>query len=490
MESAERVTRHDGSEGKPHRPGAPISRGGRAFAFAIAGRVARAAGKVLVFGVMARLFPVEDVGRFAILVAVGALAGVIADLGLTDHLGRAVPASRFGSSELVHTAARVRLSTLLPATLLAWGAMVALGTAGASTAGAIGAIGYGCATIAIDFVASVQRAHGRYDREAWESALGSFVPLLAAGALVLAVPDASTPTFQLMLGASAMGLAAQRLLALSSPSRDERSDPGRAGLGQLIRAGRWFMAKALVTWATLESTPLLMARLTSVDEVALFASAMRPVGLLTHPFIALAWVFMPALAHDLAGGEPRFHQRILGLNLLSMSMIPAAVAGSLVGGGVLLGLFGEAYVAASPVLLVLTIAYAAYFGTLSGLPVVTVGRERELVLSQVATLLTTWLLLIALVPRHGAHGAALAILGGIGVSKAGLVLLYLRSGLPLGGARQATLAMVVAGWLGASLLLPAPLSFVVLGGGALTSAIACLVLLRRTVLFAGRSTPG
>src|SRR5262249_25582406 len=161
-------------------------------------------------------------------------------------------------------------------------------------------------------------------------------------------------------------------------------------------------AKALLAWANFEAAVLLIERLASPPEVALFTGAARPAGLLVHPFVALAWVFLPAMAHEESLGRERLVPAGPPFHLIPRPLAPAAMPGCLVIGRFLLGAFGSAYARSAPVLLLLTVAYTVYFGPVNGLPLVVLRRERGIAISSIVALAIIIAGAIALVPRHGA----------------------------------------------------------------------------------------
>jgi O-antigen/teichoic acid export membrane protein len=467
-----------------------VARGSVAFGYTFAARGIRAGGRILAFAVAARLYGMSDVGELAYLIAVGALVGCLADLGLSEYAGREYPASGFRADRLLWRAAQVRLLGTAPALSLGLLAVAALRWESLSVA-AIGSIAYGLAGSTGDFLASMHRAQGHYQKESLDVGLGILAPVVVAAGIAVAIPASGFAGFQLVLGGSALAFTSARLVGLMGHARRrwDGSEPAIALADAVVR-GRWFLAKALVTWAIFESPVIVIEHLADLEEIAVFAAAMRPAGLLTQPFIALAWVFVPVLAHDLHVGRDRLAARVVELNTIMLASVPGALAGCLLVGYLMLRLFGDAYLAAWPTLVVLAAAQSVYLGILNGIPVVTIGRERAFVISQAVALVALLVALIALVPRLGALGAAWAMMIGLAASKVPLAVLYRSARLTIVGWKIGAVLAAVAVWFALVLVAGGATGLVLLVAGGLVSALATWRLLRRAVLFAREPSVG
>ena len=210
-----------------------------------------------------------------------------------------------------------------------------------------------------------------------------------------------------------------------------------------------------MTWGTIEVTLVALKLLTTDQEVALYAAALRIAGLMTFPFVVLVYVFTPALAHDLARGRD-FRAATRRLNLLCLLLGHASFACCMAAAELLLRAFGRAYVESLPVLQMLAFAFLVLIAAPSTVPLVVAGREKAVSLVGLATALmlaaTAWWL----VPRYGAMGAAVATLAAYGASKLTYLALYRRAGLPLADGRYLAATAAVVLWLALYLELDGP----------------------------------
>ena len=461
---------------------APTQRALPGFLYSLLGRALRASARLVVLFFVARHYEVQDVATFAVLTVVAALVGYVADLGLGELLVREIAAGGARSAALEAKALAIRVVLLPIGVLLAYGLAVVIDSRTAWPA--LGTIAFASSVVAADFMASVQRGHGRYDLEALESSM----PILGvAAALAFATfSRASFDRFELVLGVFSFGPVASRCAALLRRARlgGALTAPLAPTIGETVRASRWFLAKALVQWALFESPVILVRRLGDDNAAALFALALRPVGLLTHPFQAISLVFYPALAHARTVSNDAFRRSIRRLNRISLLLVPGGFAGSLLAGHWLLGVPGGSYLAALPVLAILASAYLLYLGPPNGVPLVVMEQERTTVMAAAVGILVLLAASLWLVPSMGAVGGALALGAGLATVKLAYGVAYVRARIPLWDGGQVAPALattlllavpwVVSGWLAAGLLATV---------GA-TSVWLTMRLINRTVLFA------
>lgn len=447
----------------------------------LAARGLRAAGRLLAFALAARLFPLSEVGSFAFWLAAGAFTAVASDLGLSEHLSRALPGAS-GDRGLVRPALRARLVALLPAVALGWLVGVAFG--GKGDLGALGSFAFGIAVGFSDFLAAIRRATGRFDLEVLDSGLVAGAGLgagLAAAALGLGfVP------FQLALGAGAVGAAVVRVLALAgsvSPSGDTRG-PGAA---RVAADARWLWAKAVLGWGLLDATVLLVGLVSGPVQVALFAGAARLVGFMTQPLIAVTAVFTPVLAHEAGFGRARFEAASRRLNWIGLASVPGAFAVCVVLGRLGISGFGAGFRDAEPVLALLALGFAIHAGFLSNAPLIVLGRERSVVLATVGGEVVLWITTLALAERRGAEAGAIGVLVCLAFMKLATVVLYRRARLRWGGLRESAVLVISVGWFFGVWWTSGWSQWGVLVTGALLSGLAVIRLLTRTQIFEGAS---
>lgn len=460
--------------------GAPGAGGGRA-SYAVAtstlARALRAVGRLAALWLAARSFSVAEVGSFAFWLAAGTMTGVLCDLGLAEHLMRAIPGLGAPRGDLLRASLRLRL---LASLAVGAPAAVAVALVGGGDWGAFGAFLFGLGTGLADFLAAARRSLGRFDVEAAESGLAATGGLVPAA---LVAPLGSFTAFQLALGLGTTSVVLFRLAAFGR----EIAEPGphRAGppMREVLSASRWLWLKALVGLSFLDATTLLLGVLSGPAQVALFAGASRLVGVMTQPLIALNWVFTPALAHEARLGGERLRAGVRRLNLVGLVAVPAGVAVCVAAGGLALASVPGEYRAASAVLLLLALGFAVHLCALNAAPLVVLGADRALVVTSLAGLATVLATTAVLAPARGALGAAAGVVAGLAVNKLLTLALYLRHRLPLGGWRQLVLALAVSAWSVAVWATSGHLRETVLATGGLLGGAAILALLHRTRLF-------
>jgi O-antigen/teichoic acid export membrane protein len=313
----------------------------------------------------------------------------------------------------------------------------------------IGGALFALAVSSADTLAALHRGESRHDREAIESAM----PIVAAaGAFSLVVANAiSGFTFAWLMGAIACGLVVLRAVLMLRRYRG--SDVGPR-VGWLFE-GRWFLARAVVTYGLFDAQTLLLQQLSDSHEVALYAIAVRPVGLMMPALSVLTFLFLPELSRLFAFDRAQYEVEASRLNLLHLCAIPAAFAVCVFGGKLMLHAAGDAYVKGLPIVAVATIGVLVYVTVLTLGPLIAARREREAFGAALVGLAVLAIASIVLVPRHGAMGMAVATVLSFTVTKSAHVILYRNLGLAL-AARTHALAYVFVGvFFGALAIVPA-----------------------------------
>lgn len=461
-------------------PAAPSQNALAAFSRTLLARALRAAGRLLAFALAARLFSLDEVGTFAFWLAVGTFAAIASDLGLSEHLMRALPGAGERSHELVRAAIRARGAALLPASIL--GALIGALMGGVPEPGAAGAFAFGLAVGVADFVAAIRRGQGWFGLEAIESGLVAGAGLGAAG--LAAALGGGFAGFQLALGAASLAAALWRLgLARGTPHRSERGAAMSAT--DVAKEARWLWAKAVMGWGFLDATVLLLGALSDSVQVALFAGAARLVGLMTQPLIALTWMFTPVLAHASRLGRDHLDEAARRLNQMGLAAVPGALALCILFGKLGLAGFGRDYRAAEPILWLLAAGFAVHACMLSSAPLIVLERDKGAVVATLAGQLALVLTTVLSAGSFGAAGAAAGVLVGLVVPKVAMLGLYRRVELPLGGVGElATLAAVLS-WCGILWQAEGWTETLALAVGAFLSGLALFTLLIRTRVFVG-----
>lgn len=444
--------------------------------YVLIARAMRASGRLTGILVLARFYSVQDVAEFAFAFAIASIVGLASDLGVSEYAVRELAASKRDTSVLERRIAMLRMITLLPALLLTWSICAASDVEGVS---ALGAIAFALSASATDTFSALRRGHGRHDLEALECSM-PMISVVAATAFAIA--GSSVDVFQIALGGGALtiiGIRALVMMLRARPAESSASAPVPTIRG-LIGGSRWLLGRAVVSLLLFEIGVVLLERLSTPTELAIYALAARPVGLMMQVLAVIPLVFLPLLSRIPETQTEQMAYQTLHLNLLHIAAIPAAFAGCVIGGEVLLWISGESYTGGRPVLMLLAIGTLLYAGTLSTLPLVVLRRERVVVIASgigVAVLVGASFVLI---PSHGAMGAALAAGGGFAALKVVLVIAYRVNGLPIGTRRHLHALVASAAVLAGATWLPGMAGYAVLVSGGIVSAAATIQLLRTT----------
>jgi O-antigen/teichoic acid export membrane protein len=211
---------------------------------------------------------------------------------------------------------------------------------------------------------------------------------------------------------------------------------------------------------------------------------MRAVGFLTQPFMVLNQVLLPSLALHRRESQARLADGTLRLNLISLCFLPAGFGGGVLLGQLLLHGFGEAYLDAQPVLVLLALVHSMNMAIVSPTSLIVQGRERAIAFVMVGALVVLYGGFAVLATSLTALGAAVVTLASLASTKVGYAALYRIEGLPLGDRRLLVAAAAVSAWLTALVVLPSPIRELALVVGAAVSALVTLRLMRATRVFA------
>ncbi len=447
----------------------PSGRGGlvRASSHAAVARALRASGRVLAVLLVARVYGVDAVASFAFAYTVATLVGLVTDLGASEHAVREIGGRPHEGAEITRAVVVLRLVSVLPAFAIAY-AIVALSSEDAPP---VGAIAFALAGSVSETFAAVRRGHARHDLEAAECSL----PLLAlGGGAVATMAGASAAGFDRALAATAIGVVAIRggLFLMT------RGLPTWSGARQLIRDSGWLFARAVLTLALIELPVILMQPLSTSRELAAYAVAARPVGLMMQTLAVIAIVYLPLLARAAVVEPHALVAHTRRLNLLHIAAVPAAFAACVVGGDVLIAISGDGFEGARTVVAALAIATLLYAGTLSSLPLIVLRRERLVVAAAGAGCVALLGAAFVLIPRWGALGAAAAAGAGFAACKVVLVRAYRALQLPVIDRTQAVGILVACAAIVGYLVAPRTLAYLPLAAGAAVSAVWSLALLR------------
>lgn len=453
------------------------------YALTFVGRAARGLGRLAVFALAADNYAPNEVGLLFFLLALGSGAGIASDLGMAQMLTRDLPASGRDHRALVQAALRARMAAFVLATLVASAVAAGLGVPWLLS---LGALLFAGSVSAADFFAAVGRARGHNEWDALDSAM-PFVLALAAG-WVAAKVGADFAHLLWAMGGTAGAWTILRASAMDA-RLGRRAHQARRW-EDLIRVAwraRWFFLQVLAMWCLAESGILLLQWLGTAEDQALVGAALRTVGVMTQPFLVLALVYLPSLAHDRDRGKDALHGGLRELNLLLIVLTPAGYAVAVVVGEVLLPSFGAFYREAADILELVTIAYLVYLTIPTGTALWVVGRERMVVFISVVAVLVQVAVAVVLIPNLGGYGVAVAMLAALVVAKAHYVAAYFWLGLPFGDRRHVHAVLAVGAWVALLLATDGAHYWTVVGVAAAASASVGLWLLLTTRMFRTRS---
>jgi PST family polysaccharide transporter len=362
----------------------------------------------LVFvALLARELGVEEFGQFSFAIAYGAFFQTVADLGLdmvaTRELAAAHEAEegRIIGSALAAKAVAVLLSLLgaAGATLL-----FPLDLRVVALIAALTALADLPSTFALPLLARVRTLGPVFIQT---------IGVTVSAAALVASAWAGISVRWLVVIQVVVNIATGLALALYSRHvRASRLEVDRATVHALVKLA---LPLALSTFAVVvfvRIDQLMLGALGDVEDVGRYAVAVKVVEALNVVPIALAAVVLPTLSH-LQQHEPDKATRLLetAFRLQAAVMLPLAALGT-VGGGVLLaGLFGESYRGAGPVLALLL--WAHYFASswvIARQALIVVGRTGVLAALAILAAVLNVSLNLWLIPAYGTVGAGWASL--------------------------------------------------------------------------------
>jgi len=414
---------------------ASLPRGGLAGGAAY-GVLAVALEKTVALGIalyLPRHLGVADYGRYALLVSYLGFFQVLPDTSLEAVLVARLARAGTHAGAMAGRAALVRLVVSLAGAILGLG-VLALVARDATLLAAGGVAAAGLAAGAGSPYRTLLRARLH---------LARYVVLLGTQALIaiglLAAAITADGGLVVILAASSAAAFAGVVLGRLLVGPGARLHPD-AGFGRALVVEAWPLAGATLALVGAQQVlQLLVFRQHGAAAVGFLGGAQKmveAVGLLPQ---ALMLSVLPALS--LAAAVPGAASQAARdvARLLVIVLLPAVAALVLWAEPVLGAMFGPAFVGASPVLRVL--APAALLGATGSVLtnlLVAVGLQRALVRVAGASALVIVALGVALVPGFGAVGAALALVAGMLVGQAALLVV---------GATRRVIGPVLAGVL-------------------------------------------
>jgi O-antigen/teichoic acid export membrane protein len=368
------------------------------------GSVAQKAIGVVSLIVLAHVLGVRDLGAWTFAAAFTTFFTTVADLGIDGVATRELVARGddergvvLGSAMVAKTAAGIL--AVVVATAIAWAYSPSLRWPAVAAVAAILSTVPG--TVSLLFAADVRPLVPTLVRTAGA--------VLATGAVIVAAAAGMGVTALVLIqtgigyGTSfAVYLVVRRLVPV-------RLGVDRQVTRELVVAGLPLAAATVGIVVFMRVDQLLLGALSTRVELARYGVAVRVVDAFNVIPIALGAVALPALTSRRDGGAARLSAQ--GFRWLASAILPVAALGTVAGGPLLGEVFGHAYRSAGTTFALLLWAhYFAFSWVLARQVLLALGRTGKLAVLALAAAALNVVLNVALIPAHGAKGAALASL--------------------------------------------------------------------------------
>lgn len=208
-------------------------------------------------------------------------------------------------------------------------------------------------------------------------------------------------------------LVMYHLARAHSPEADTRRRRS-SGTRSWLRVVRPFAVISIAASIRAHLSVLILGVLADVESAGLFNAAQRLAGFTSFMLLVVAFPLGPAVARAWVREGQHGVQRLYSLTgvLIAGAAIPTAIT-IIVLGRQILGLFGPEFVAAYGVLTLLVVRELinAAAGA-AGVALPMTGHESVVARASITTALLDLLAGVALIPRAGAEGVAIASIGG------------------------------------------------------------------------------
>lgn len=390
-------------------------------------------------------------GDYVLVVTVAGLSGLVGDFGLNKLAVREIARRPDAEPEVLGSLLTARLCLGVVAVILAQGVLVALGvSAEVRVAGLVlSTMALVEAALAV-FVVFHVRLEQQYEAlvrvaiEILETAL--VLVLVASGAGLVALVAAP-------VGAAVVGVA----LALGLVRRRAGSvpRPGTTVVGRLLRQSLVVGPALIIAAAYLRIPGVLLAWLSSAEEVGIYGAAYQPVEYLLLAAAVLVNVLLPLLARSY-GDEPERFQVLYrrGTEALLGAVLPIAIATIALAPWLVEVAFGAEYAdAAGPMRVLAGALVLMVVSFWQSYVLLAAGQQRLTLIYDAVALAATVALCVVVIPSEGGLGAAIAI-----AATSGLVVVWAtiatatRADATLDYGRLARIALAAAGMVGVAAL--------------------------------------
>jgi O-antigen/teichoic acid export membrane protein len=404
----------------------------RNLTWAVTGRGGAIVAGLGATALLTRLLSPYDLGAYYLIMAVALTASPVGNLSLDEPAIRTIAAAK-GIGRPEHAAAFARsslrlaaLSSICTAALIVaiWYAARQFGHGGSLrsfTVALLMALWTAIFAVERQLVATLQGVEDIAAASAFDRTLGRVLSCGALLALWWSHAHATlTDILFAVIASECVSLAgaavrAARILDALGPTKE------RIPIGELLRTAWPFMIQVVTSTASQQCPIFVLATFQSPAEVAVYGVATRLSALLSTPGVAVNVPLAPAVARLLSQRKRQELQTVLQFAALvpTLIAIAAVVWWSFGGHGLLVALFGAPYGAGTAVLLTLSVSQAVglFFGP--SLLILSMGGEQLLATKiSLVNALGTIAVMVPLIGRWGAEGAAISILLGTFLSKA------------------------------------------------------------------------
>lgn len=454
----------------------------------LAARVYGAVTAALLAVVTVRVLSIEEYGRFATAMAIIAVVGIIAESGISALATRQITLDEQRTDRILGVALSAEAATAIVAGLL----LVPLGLL----------LGYpGSVLVLLALGALLILAQGALGALSGAFQARRVFELFAVCVVVQATVMVVGGIAALVAGAGAAGLVATAGLAFAAGAVVAFVLAGRRLAARPVFAGapRQILAflREAAPMAIVASIGIIYARLgllalSKLGDDRAVALYNVPLTIVELTFIvpgAVATAFYPLLTRQLAVDRADAERSFdLVMRLFVLGSVPIALVLGLGGTDLISVVFGDAYAESGEILAVLAASVVLnFFNYLAWYALLAARREARRIPAIAAGLVLNAVLCVVLIPRHGAIGAAIALVVCDALMVAWLLFVIDRDVVAVRGGRVVLRALPAAVAAAAVALLPLPGGGIVLGVAA--SAAWLVVLLATRYIAAAEWEP-
>lgn len=384
-------------------------------------------------------------GHYVLIVTAVTLAGLVPDFGLGKAAVREMAVRPRDEPEVLGTVLGIRLGlSVLGAAIVQAILVVVDAPSEVHVAGAVMSLLF----LAEAVVGVAIVCHARTEQQ-YEAGILVAAETVETG-LVLAMV-ASGASLVWLVTAPVIGLGVGALLAVVLVRRHYRLrmrwSPGR--VRPLLREAAPVGLAGVIGVIVFRLDSVMLAGLADPEQVGLYGAAFQPMEYALLGVIVLSSVLLPHLSRAFVDDPGRFRElHRLGLRGVVVAVLPVVVVLSPFADRLVGTVFGPAYLGAAAPLRLLAIALVCMaVSAWQAYALLAAGEQRLTLLTNLGALVVAASANLALIPSHGALGAAIATVITAAVTAVTASVLAARHGgapLPDGGIGRAIIAAVVS----------------------------------------------